>query len=163
MEFVEQFGLSRHIHFNCSVAQVTKTNSIWNIHTEDNKEFRSKNVIICSGVHQDPNRDLEKTLFKGFQGQMIHSGSIKSFQHQHLGKRIMVVGGGETASDIITEYYPHVKSIIWCVPHGQHFFRKYSKLLPHRKPQALDKASSRMLTLIALQVKSKPGELKSLL
>jgi len=38
-----------------------------------------------------------------------------------------------------------------------HFFRKFAKILPNRKPQALDKASSRVMKFIAPYTKGKPG------
>ena len=70
----------------------------------------------------------------------------------------MLIGGGETASDIVEEYYDHVTRIVWCIPRGMHFFRKYAKILPNRRPQALDKASSRVMKSIAPFTKGKPGE-----
>lgn len=157
-DFANKHSLKRNIHFKCDVKRASKLNGIWNIETADNKEYRAKNMIVCSGVHQRANRELEQTLLKDFTGEITHSGFLKEFKEEHRGKRIMLIGGGETASDVIDEWYPHVKSIVWCIPRGQHFFRKYAKILPHRKPQALDKASSRALKLISPHVKSKPGK-----
>lgn len=156
--FTEKYCLKKYIHFDCEVYKANKENGIWNIETKDNREYRGKNLIVCSGVHQEANRELEITVLKDFTGEITHSGFLKEFEESHRGKRIMVIGGGETASDIMDEWYPNVKSIVWCIPRGQHFFRKYAKLLPHRKPQALDKASSRALKFISPHVKSKPGK-----
>ena len=69
----------------------------------------------------------------------------------------MLIGGGETASDVVEEWYDHVSRLIWCIPRGMHFFRKFAKILPHRHPQALDKASSRVMKFIAPFTRSKPG------
>jgi len=69
----------------------------------------------------------------------------------------MLIGGGETASDVVEEWCDHVDRLIWSIPRGMHFFRKFAKILPNRKPQALDKASSRAMIFIAPYTKSKPG------
>lgn len=72
----------------------------------------------------------------------------------------MLIGGGKTASDVVEEYYDHVYRLIWCIPHGVHFFfRKFAKILPNRPPQALEKTSSRVMKPnIAPSRKSKPGK-----
>lgn len=155
--YAEQFNLRRYIHFNTTVKRMNKIGEVWTILSKDNVEYTARNVIICTGVHQKPNRTFEKMMLKDFTGEVMHSGSLKQFNENHRNKRIMVVGGGETASDILDEWYPNVRKIVWCIPRGQHFFRKYARILPHRKPQALDKASSRALKLVAPHVKSKPG------
>ena len=37
-------------------------------------------------------------------GDLRHSGNLKEFVEEHRGKRLMVIGGGETASDIMDEW-----------------------------------------------------------
>ena len=71
--------------------------------------------------------------------------------------KILIVGGGETASDIVSEWYNLTDCIYWSISRGQHFFRKYAKILPWGEPQPLDKSSSRALITIAPYHKSKPG------
>ena len=156
--YADKHHLRRHIHFNCRVTKMTKKGLVWTVSTNTGVVYLAKNIVICSGVHQTPNRSLEQSVLKGFTGEIVHAGQLKEFREQHRNKRIMVIGGGETASDVLDDWYPNVESVIWCVPRGQHFFRKYGKLLPHRNPQALDKASSRALKLIAPHKKSKPGK-----
>ncbi|XP_065663234.1 dimethylaniline monooxygenase [N-oxide-forming] 2 [Hydra vulgaris] len=155
--YAKKHDLRKKIHFNCRVSKIFKENGVWIICTELNFTYYAKNLMICTGVHQKANRKLEETLFKNYTGELLHSGCLKEFRKEHQDLRIMVLGGGETSSDVLDEWYPHVKSIVWCIPRGQHFFRKYAKLLPHREPQALDKASSRALKLISPQTKGKPG------
>ncbi len=110
------------------------------------------------GIHQKPDLSMKETILKHFNGDIHHSSEFKEFHENHKDKRVMVIGGGETASDIIETWYPHCQSIIWCIPRGQHFFRKYAKILQSRKPQALDKASSRVMKAIAPYIRSKPGK-----
>ena len=76
---------------------------------------------------------------------------------EYRDKRLLVLGGGETASEICMDWFDHANSIHWSIPRGQHFFRKYAKVLPWTKPQALDKASSKARTLFHPSIKGKPG------
>ena len=157
--YADTFDLRRHIKFDSAVSMVTKQGNVWQVITDDGEILYCRNVVVCSGVHQKPNVELKDTTLRRYTGEVVHAGKLKFFDPAHEGKRIMIIGGGETASDILQEYHSNVSKIIWCIPRGQHFFRKYAKILPHRKPQALDKASSRALTLISPQVKSKPGKI----
>lgn len=155
--YCKAFELYPHIRLNCEVKKVEKNGDEWCVTSKNEEIFRSRFLVVCSGVHSAPNRELEETLLKDFDGQIYHLGEIKRFISEAKGKRVLIVGGGESASDIVEEWFEHVESIIWSIPRGQHFFRKYAKLLPYRKPQALDKASSRALNIIVPFARGKPG------
>lgn len=68
-DFANKHNLRRHIHFGTSVKKVHKIKNVWYIETHNNKEYRSKNVIVCSGVHQKANCDLQQGILKGFEGK----------------------------------------------------------------------------------------------
>ena len=74
-------------------------------------------------------------------------------------KRLLVLGGGETGADLCLEWHGHSKFVYWSIPRGQHFFRKYSKVLNLGwfKPKALDKATTRMIYKISPYIEGKPG------
>ena len=156
--YCDAFDLWPHIRLGHCVIEIAKADKFWRVRCENEQLFESKFLIICTGSVQKPNRELEHTIFRDFVGEVRHSSELKSFVPEHENKRVMLVGGGETASDIVEEYYDHVTRIVWCIPRGMHFFRKYAKILPNRRPQALDKASSRVMKSIAPFTKGKPGE-----
>lgn len=156
--YCDAFDLWPHIRLGHCVIEITKADKCWRVRCENEQLFESKFLIICTGSVQKPNRELEHTIFRDFVGEVRHSSELKSFVPEHENKRVMLIGGGETASDIVEEYYDHVTRIVWCIPRGMHFFRKYAKILPNRRPQALDKASSRVMKSIAPFTKGKPGE-----
>ena len=156
--YCDAFDLWPHIRLGHCVIEITKADKFWRVRCENEQLFESKFLIICTGSVQKPNRELEHTIFRDFVGEVRHSSELKSFVPEHENKRVMLIGGGETASDIVEEYYDHVTRIVWCIPRGMHFFRKYAKILPNRRPQALDKASSRVMKSIAPFTKGKPGE-----
>ena len=156
--YCDAFDLWPHIRLGHRVIEITKADKFWRVRCENEQLFESKFLIICTGSVQKPNRELEHTILRDFVGEVRHSSELKSFVPEHENKRVMLIGGGETASDIVEEYYDHVTRIVWCIPRGMHFFRKYAKILPNRRPQALDKASSRVMKSIAPFTKGKPGE-----
>ena len=155
--YAETFNLMPHIKLNTEVETVEKKGETWHVSCSNGDVFTSKYLVVASGEHQYPNRELEDSLLLDFTGKIYHAQEIKFPIKEHKGERLLVVGGGETGSDICTEWINHAKFIYWSIPRGQHFFRKYAKIVPWGKPQALDKASSRMMKTIAPFHKSKPG------
>lgn len=156
--YCDAFKLWPHIRLDHAVKNAVKKDGLWQVECENGRVFKSTFLVVCSGNGQLPNRALEDTLLKDFEGEIHHSYTLKSFVPEHKGKRVMLIGGGETASDVVEEWCDHVERLIWSIPRGMHFFRKFAKILPNRQPQVLDKASSRVLTFIAPYTKSKPGE-----
>ena len=122
-----------------------------------NKHIKASIWSFAQGYNEKINNELQHTLFKDYAGALYHSKKIKFPLDKHKGQKILIVGGGETASDIVSEWYNLTDCIYWSIPRGQHLFRKYAKVLPWGEPQPLDKYSSRALTTIALYHKSKPG------
>ena len=156
--YCDTFNLWPHICLDHAVKQAAKKDNLWRVECDNGRVFESKFLVICTGCVQIPNRFLEDTMLKDFEGEIHHSSEFKSFIPEHKGKRVLLIGGGETASDVVEEWCDHVDRLIWSIPRGMHFFRKFAKILPNRQPQALDKASSRAMKFIAPYTKSKPGE-----
>ncbi len=81
---------------------------------------------------------------------------VKSLGPQMQTQRALVVGGGETAADVVVELCrAGAKSVTWSIPNGQQFFRKHAAvthlgwLLSLLRKQSnrivLDEASSRAI------------------
>jgi len=156
--YCDTFKLWPHIYLDHAVKEATKNDNLWwRVECKNGQVFKSKFLIVSTGGTQLPNRVLEHTILQDFDGEIRHSAELKSFVSEHKGKRVMLIGGGETASDVVEEWCDHVDRLIWSIPRGMHFFRKFAKILPHRQPQALDKASSRVMKFIAPYTKGKPG------
>ena len=92
--------------------------------------YTSTYLIVATGVYQTPNRELEKTMLKGYTGEVYHASEIEDTLEEHKNERLLLLGGGETASDICMEWFDHVKFTYWSIPRGQHFFRKYANVVP---------------------------------
>ena len=155
--YAEEFNLVPHIRLNTSVSEVKKVGETWHVTCSNGDTYTSTYLVIATGVIQKPNRELEETTLKGYTGKIFHASEIKTKIEEYRNKRLLLLGGGETASDICMEWFDHVKFTYWSIPRGQHFFRKYAKVVPWGKANALDKASSRMMKAIAPYISGKPG------
>ena len=155
--YVEEFRLGPHIRTDVEVRSAYREDGLWRVECANGDAYASTYLVVATGLVQKPNLELLDTTLKGFSGKVYHAGEIKAPLEEHRDQRLLVVGGGETGSDLCMEWYNHVRCIYWSIPRGQHFFRKYGKASPWTKPQALDKASSRAMKTITPFHKGKPG------
>jgi cation diffusion facilitator CzcD-associated flavoprotein CzcO len=102
-EYAERFGLREHIRFNTAVERAERLpDGGWRIVTSDREEHLFDALLVCNGHHWDPSYPD----FPGrFDGETLHS-------HHYIdptdpldltGKRVLVVGIGNSAVDITSE------------------------------------------------------------
>jgi len=98
--FAEHFGLREQIECDRSVTQVYPiADDRWHVTFAQGDQRIYKGVILCNGHHWSK-RFPE---FKGeFDGEIIHSKDYKR-PEQLRGKRVLVIGGGNSACDIAAE------------------------------------------------------------
>ena len=98
--FVEHFALDKNIELNREVSLVKPIeNNLWSVTFADGEQRIYQGIIMCNGHHW--NKRFPK--FKGkFNGKIIHS---KDYKHpsQLQGKKVLVIGGGNSACDIAAE------------------------------------------------------------
>ncbi len=98
--FADHFDLRKNIELNRQVSYVRPIeDNLWEV-TFDNCEQRIyKGIIICNGHHWSK----RFPQFQGeFNGEIIHSKDYKN-PEQLRGKRILVIGGGNSACDVAAE------------------------------------------------------------
>ncbi|MDZ4877570.1 MAG: hypothetical protein CLLPBCKN_007005 [Chroococcidiopsis cubana SAG 39.79] len=98
--FADRFNLRPSIKLNCAVLEVRPIeNNRWQV-TFVNGEVRIyQGVLLCNGHHWDK----RFPQFQGeFNGEIIHS---KDYKHPDRlrGKRVLTIGGGNSACDIAAE------------------------------------------------------------
>ncbi|XP_021538312.1 dimethylaniline monooxygenase [N-oxide-forming] 4 isoform X1 [Neomonachus schauinslandi] len=110
-EFAEHFDLLKYIRFRTMVCSITKRPDFsetgqWDVVTEtEGKQERAvfDAVMVCTGHYLNPRLPLES--FPGihkFKGQILHSQEYKS-PEGFQGKRVLVIGLGNTAGDVAVE------------------------------------------------------------
>ncbi|BAY31180.1 putative monooxygenase [Nostoc carneum NIES-2107] len=98
--FADNFGLREHIELNCTVSYVRPVdNNLWEVSFANGEQRIYKGVLVCNGHHWCK----RFPQFQGeFNGEIIHS---KDYKHtkQLTGKRVLVIGGGNSACDVAAE------------------------------------------------------------
>jgi len=102
--YVERFGLRRHIRFETGVKRVTKENGAFRVEDDRGGHEAFDAVIVSSGHHWDP-RWPDPPFPGELDGVEMHSHHYvdPSEPHDLVGKRVVVVGMGNSAMDIACE------------------------------------------------------------
>ncbi len=99
-DYARAFGIDEHIQFNAKVVYVRPVeNNAWELTFESGKGVVYKGALVCNGHHWD----RRWPDFPGeFTGEFIHSKDYKR-PDQFRGKRVLVIGSGNSACDIVSE------------------------------------------------------------
>lgn len=120
VSYTDHYQLRANIQFNKKVVFVRPVeNNLWEVIFEDGTQTVYKGVIICNGHHWSK----RYPEFEGeFNGESFHSKDYKS-PDQLRGKKILIVGAGNSAFDIASESarvgkeaYMSVRRGIWIFP-----------------------------------------------
>lgn len=118
--FADRFELRENIELKRSVSYVRPIeNNLWEVTFADGEQRIYKGVLLCNGHHWCK----RLPQFKGeFNGEIIHSKDYKQ-PGQLVGKRVLTIGGGNSACDIAAEAARvGVKSVlsmresVWFIP-----------------------------------------------
>jgi dimethylaniline monooxygenase (N-oxide forming) len=121
MDYVAHFKLKDYIQTNTEVINIQKYKDHWEILTKNNKIFKSKKLIIATGVNMCPYYP-ESKLFDNFIGTKIHSHYYdESVKKLCEGKRVLIVGGSDTACDIASDISKTAERIYVSIKDGQWF------------------------------------------
>ena len=103
-DYARHFDLKKQIRFGTTVEVVKRQEAKWLVdisHADGKKQLEFDAVAVCTGLNEE--LDLPKIPnMESFKGKIVHSSAYKdssSFQ----GKKVVVVGGGESGGDILHE------------------------------------------------------------
>jgi hypothetical protein len=140
-EYAAAFGLKERIHFENGVEHAARLpGGGWELLTQDGERRRFDVLVVANGHHWDP----RFPDFPGsFEGDSIHSHHyIDPTEPLDLkGKRILVVGIGNSAADVVSELsqkswdntvFMSTRSGAWVMP--KYVFGKPTDRLAHTLP-----------------------------
>ncbi|MCA9552290.1 MAG: NAD(P)-binding domain-containing protein [Myxococcales bacterium] len=112
--YVEHFDLLPHIRFETRVsrARFDAATDRWIVDVVDAEgehTLEARHLIVATGSQQEPHRPE----FEGYTGRVLHSSDYRG-REEFEGKRVLVVGIGESASDIAGEISEvAAETVVW--------------------------------------------------
>lgn len=123
-DFAAHFRLDEKFHFSTRVTRVRRDGSEWLvsvIDAEGEHTHRHAGVIFANGTLAEPHIPS----FRGeFTGEIMHTSAYKSAT-QLTGKRVLIVGAGNSGCDIAVDAVHHARSVDMSVRRGYYFVPRY--------------------------------------
>lgn len=127
-DFADRFDLKRHYRFGTLVRRVEPLSegpdTRWQVTFDDGSGPQTavyKGVVIANGTLAEP----QMPKFAGrFDGELMHTSGYKSPQ-QLAGKRVLIVGAGNSGCDIAVDAVHHAQYVDISVRRGYYFVPKY--------------------------------------
>lgn len=155
--YARAFGLRERFQFNSRVTRIDpREDGGWEVRidTPNGEVSRSyRGVILANGTLAEPNIPS----FAGdFGGEVMHTSAYKH-PSQLSGKRVLIVGAGNSGCDIAVDAVHHARSVDLSVRRGYYFVPRYlfgkpsdtlnqGKPLPRRIKQFIDTRVLRAFT-----------------
>jgi hypothetical protein len=119
--FAKHFDLYSVITFNRDVSTLERRGNGWLATFGDGAAHDYSNVIVANGHLSDP---LMPKIAGKFDGKLMHAKDYKTADIFE-GKRVLVVGMGNTGCDIVVDAVHRAKKVLWSVRGGNHFTPKF--------------------------------------
>lgn len=156
-DFADRFGLTERFRFNTRVTALTRADDGgWMLRADGpdgSVEERYDGVILANGTLAEPNIPV----FRGdFTGELLHTSAYKQ-PSQLAGKRVLIIGAGNSGCDIAVDAVHHAASVEMSVRRGYYFVPRYlfgkpsdtlnqGRPLPARIKQFVDRRVLRAFT-----------------
>jgi len=146
------FKVIQYFQLNSEVTKINQVDTRWIIQVK-NKEGKIKTedfdaVAICSGLHETPN-NLQIRGIEFVEEKIIHSSLVKE-PKQFEGKKILIIGGGESAADLSYEVSEFSKETALSLRRGVAVLRKLKGI---NKMTPADYDASRAVYWLSLEFK----------
>ena len=125
--YAEHFGVMDHIRFRTRVDEVTRnSDGSWKLRFTDEQgssaEADFTHLMVANGHHWNP----KYPDYPGeFNGTYMHSHDFKGVDDSWRGKRVLVIGAGNSACDVAVETARIADRVALSVRSGQWFLPKF--------------------------------------
>ena len=124
--YAGRFGLAERFRFGTKVTSVARDGDGWMLRAEASGgagavEQRYDGVILANGTLAEPNMP---TFTGEFSGELLHTSAYKSAS-QLSGKRVLIIGAGNSGCDIAVDAVHHAASVDMSVRRGYYFVPRY--------------------------------------
>ena len=126
--YVEHFELEPLIEYGAEVERVEPSTasgptgeSCWDVTLAGGEGRRYGALVIANGHNRDP---MTPEYPGHFDGGVIHSADYRASEILH-GKRVLVVGGGNSGCDIVVEAAHKAEAAFHSTRRGYHYLPKY--------------------------------------
>lgn len=156
-DYAARFGLDERYRFDTAVTRLEPAGHGWELTarsgTGDTVRRRYRGVVLANGTLAEPN---VPRLPGEFHGELLHTSAYKRAA-QLDGRRVLIVGAGNSGCDIAVDAVHHAASVDMSVRRGYHFVPRYlfgrpsdtlnqGRPLPPRLKQAIDSRVLRAFT-----------------
>jgi len=124
-DYAEHFRLTEHFAFETKVTALERADDgLWTLRADGPDgpiEERYDGVILANGTLAEPN----VPEFRGeFTGEIMHTSKYKTAT-QLTGKRVLIIGAGNSGCDIAVDAVHHAASVEMSVRRGYYFVPRY--------------------------------------
>jgi len=151
-DYADTYELRQRIRFETRVTAMRPLERGWEVDFEAADTERFAAVVICNGHHW---KRVYPEWAADFSGEVLHSKDYKR-PEQLAGKRVLVVGGGNSGCDIAAEAARVASSTDWSLRQGVHFLPKTLfgvptvELMRPWMPVGVQRAMLKLLTRITV-------------
>jgi cation diffusion facilitator CzcD-associated flavoprotein CzcO len=122
-DYAQTFGILDRIQFNTTVESVERTDEGWLVHIADSARPRLYRALVIASGHHDIPR--VPNIAGKFSGEIMHSRDYRSVK-QLADKRVVVVGAGNSACDIVVDATSVARAVYQSFRRGTFFVPKFT-------------------------------------
>ena len=120
-DFADAYGLREAIRFDCAVQWIERADGVWEVTLPDGTQKQYRAVICATGVTWSPRSPAHPGEFNG---EIRHSSTYRD-PAEFRGKRVLVVGLGNSGADIACDAAAHADAAFVSVRRGYHVIPKH--------------------------------------
>lgn len=149
--YAKAFGVYDCANFSAAVERLTPEGEGWRLVTRAGHDEVYPLVVVCNGLQRVP-RYPENPVPGTFSGETLHACSYKSAD-QLRGKRVLVVGGGNSGCDIAVDAARTAAAVVHSTRRGYYYQPKfiYGKPTPQWMMELGNKFATKEETLAYIE------------